>query len=377
MEAVGQLAGGVAHDFNNLLMIIQAHADRIGEKLSDGDVLRSDAVEIKNAVSRAAALTQRLLAFSRKQILQPQVLDLGGILHEIGNMIRRLLAENIRLEISVDPGLAPVRADRSQLEQAILNLTVNARDAMANGGELVIRAKNVHFDRVEAWSQSSVAPGDYALLAVSDTGIGMNADTQARIFEPFFTTKGPGKGTGLGLSTVYGVVKQSGGAIAVESEIDRGSTFKILLPACERETCRDEKAPPLPTSSPAGNENILLVEDQVAIREMVSDHLVRLGYNVLTAPDGEAAIHLTQTRDQPIDLLITDLVMPNMGGRELAQRLAERYPKARVLFMSGYPDGAMPDSEESVLDSHILRKPFSLKTLACKARRLLDEGDNQ
>ena len=376
MEAVGQLAGGVAHDFNNLLMIIQAHADRIGEKLSASDVLCTDADEIKNAVSRAAALTQRLLAFSRKQLLQPRVLDLGCILSDIGNMIRRLLAENIRLEISVGPGLAQVRADRSQIEQAILNLTVNARDAMANGGELAIRATTVHFDQIEAWSQNSVAPGDYVMLAVSDTGIGMNAETQSRIFEPFFTTKGPGKGTGLGLSTVYGVVKQSGGAISVESEIDRGSTFKIFLPACERENCCDEKAS-VPTSPTSGNENILLVEDQVAIREVVSDHLVQLGYNVFTAPDGEAAIHFTQTRNQPIDLLITDMVMPNMGGRELAQRLTERYPKAKVLFMSGYPDGAMPGSEESVLDEQILRKPFSLKTLANKARRLLDEGDNQ
>jgi two-component system cell cycle sensor histidine kinase/response regulator CckA len=213
-------------------------------------------------VSRAAALTQRLLAFSRKQLLQPRVLDLGCILSDIGNMIRCLLAENIRLEISVGPGLAPVRADRSQLEQAILNLTVNARDAMANGGELAIRATTVHFDQIEAWSQNSVAPGDYVMLAVSDTGIGMNAETQSRIFEPFFTTKGPGKGTGLGLSTVYGVVKQSGGAISVESEIDRGSTFKIFLPACERENCCDEKAS-LPTSPTSGNENILLVEDQV------------------------------------------------------------------------------------------------------------------
>ncbi len=375
MEAVGQLAGGVAHDFNNLLTVIQAHADRIGESLSASDVLTGDAAEIKNAVSRAAALTQRLLSFSRKQLLQPRVLDLGCVLYDIGTMIRRLLAENIRLEIDAGPGLVPVKVDRSQIEQAILNLTVNARDAMPNGGELAIRATNVHFDRGQTWSQGSVTPGDYVMLAVSDTGTGMNAETQSRIFEPFFTTKGPGRGTGLGLSTVYGVVKQSGGAISVESEPDRGSTFKIFLPACEREEYGAEKQP-LSSSSTSGTETILLVEDQVAIREMVSDHLVQLGYKVMAAADGGAAMEVAQTAQQPIDLLITDMVMPNMGGEELARRLTGVYPDARVLFISGYPDGATPSAENSILDREILRKPFSLKALASQARRLLDGDDN-
>ena len=376
MEAVGQLAGGVAHDFNNLLMIIQAHAERIGENVADDGGLSRDAVEIKNAVARASALTQRLLAFSRKQVWQPRVLDMGSIVHDVGGMIRRLLAENIRLEIDIGPGLAAVRADHIQMEQAILNLTVNARDAMPTGGDLAIRAQNVHLDQPQAWTHGTTPAGDYVMLAVSDTGIGMNAETLSHIFEPFFTTKGPGKGTGLGLSSVYGVVKQSGGAISVESEPGGGSTFKIFLPAIEQKHRAEEKAPQ-PVSPAAGNETILLVEDQDMIRQMASDYLGQIGYNILAAPDGDAAIHLAETTNQPIQLLITDMIMPNMGGRALARQLVGMYPKAGVLFISGYPDGALPGVEEPIPDEQMLRKPFSLKTLASRVRRLLDEGASQ
>jgi PAS domain S-box-containing protein len=377
MEAVGQLAGGVAHDFNNLLMIIEAHSDRIREKISPDDSMYADAVEIRNAVVRAASLTERLLAFGRKQLLRPRVLDLSSILHEIGNMIRRLLVENIELEINVEPGLLSVKVDRNQLEQAILNLAVNARDAMPNGGKITISAENTHFEEAQTWRHGSVQPGEYVVLGVRDTGSGMSVETQAHIFEPFFTTKEPGKGTGLGLSTVYGMVKQSEGAISVESEPNRGCTFKVFLPAYEGESIPEE-TPIAANSSASGNETILLVEDQAGIRDVANDYLLQRGYKVLTAPDGEAAIQVAQSQNQPIDLLVTDLVMPKMGGRQLAARLAEMYPQTKVLFMSGYPDVAVEDLEDSIQDKEILRKPFSLKTLATRARLLLDaESEEQ
>jgi len=373
MEAVGQLAGGVAHDFNNLLMIMEAHSDRIREKLSPNDSMYADAVEIRNAVARAASLTQRLLAFSRKQLLQPRVLDLPSVLTEIGSMIRRLLPENIEVEITVAPGLSAVKVDRSQLEQAILNLTVNARDAMPHGGKLTICASNARFAEAQTWRYGVVHPGDYVVLSVTDKGTGMSAETQSHIFEPFFTTKEPGKGTGLGLSTVYGMVQQSGGAIAVESEPNQGSDFKIFLPACEWEGGSD-KEPATLSSSVAGTESILLVEDQVGIRDVANDYLLQLGYKVLTAADGEAAMQIATSGNRHVDLLITDVVMPKMGGRELAARLAETHPAAKVLFISGYPDGPMPGQEDSIVEGEILRKPFSLKALASKARWLLDAG---
>jgi len=375
MEAVGQLAGGVAHDFNNLLMIIEAHSDRIREKISPDDSMYVDAVEIRNAVVRAASLTERLLAFGRKQLLQPRVLDLSSILHEISNMIRRLLVENIELEVKVEPGLLSVKVDRNQLEQAILNLAVNARDAMPNGGKLTISAKNARFEEAQTWRHGSIQPGDYVVLAVTDIGSGMSVETQAHIFEPFFTTKEPGKGTGLGLSTVYGMVKQSEGAISVESAPDRGCTFKVFLPACEGESNPDE-TPTISSSSATGSETILLVEDQAGIRDVANDYLLQLGYKVLSAPDGEAAMQVAQSQNQPIDLLVTDLVMPKMGGQQLAARLAEMWPQTKVLFMSGYPDVAVESGEDSIQDKEILRKPFSLKTLATRARLLLDAGSN-
>jgi two-component system cell cycle sensor histidine kinase/response regulator CckA len=374
MEAVGQLAGGVAHDFNNLLMIIEAHSDRIVEKLSPDEPTYADAVEIRNAVARAASLTQRLLAFGRKQLLQPRVLDLPSVLNEIGSMIRRLLVENIEMEITVEPGLSPVKVDRSQLEQAILNLTVNARDAMPQGGKLTLCANNASFAQAQTWRHGAVQPGNYVVLSVTDSGIGMNAETQSHIFEPFFTTKEPGKGTGLGLSAVYGMVQQSGGAISVESDPNRGSNFKLFLPACEWESSPD-KEPALSSSSTAGTETILLVEDQAGIREVANDYLLQLGYNVLIAADGEAAMQVALSQNQRIDLLITDVVMPRMGGRALAARLLATQPTAKVLFISGYPDSPMPGQEDSIVDGEILRKPFSLKALASKARWLLDAGD--
>jgi len=371
MEALGQLAGGVAHDFNNLLMVIQAHADRILGQLPQTDSSYADAVEIHNATTRAASLTSQLLAFSRKQILQPKVLDLGAVLTEVGKMLERLLGATITLQLEIQPGIGKIKVDRSQLEQAILNLAVNARDAMPAGGTLAIQARNVHFSETQVWQHSSLPSGSYVALTISDTGVGIDPDAQSRIFEPFFTTKAPGKGTGLGLSMVYGVVKQSDGAITVESVLGRGTTFKIFLPKCDEEAASGQSALAQPEKS-TGSETILLVEDQTAIREVISAYLMRLGYNVLTAPDGEAALSIAATQQKSIDLVVTDLLMPNMGGLELATRMKQLHPETRVLFMSGYPDEAIRSQEGVTEDVEVMQKPFSMKSLAAKARSILD-----
>ena len=372
MEAVGQLAGGVAHDFNNLLMVIQAHADRILGQLPQTDSCYADAVEIHNATTRAASLTSQLLAFSRKQILQPKVLDLGAVLTEVGKMLERLLGATITLRLEIHPGIGKIKVDRSQLEQAILNLAVNARDAMPAGGTLAIQARNVHFSETQVWQHSSLPPGSYVALTISDTGVGIDPDAQSRIFEPFFTTKAPGKGTGLGLSMVYGVVKQSDGAITVESVLGRGTTFKVFLPQCDEEAAFGQSALAEPEKS-TGNETILLVEDQAAIREVISAYLMRLGYNVVTAPDGEAALSIAATQQKSIDLVVTDLLMPNMGGLELATRMKQLHPETSVLFMSGYPDEAIRCQEGLTEDVEIMQKPFSMKSLAAKARSILEQ----
>ena len=370
MEAVGQLAGGVAHDFNNLLMVMEAHIDRIRERLLPDDPLSADAIEVHNAVQRAAALTSQLLAFSRKQFLQPKVLDVSSVLAGVARMLQRLLPENIELKIDSQSDLAKVKVDQGQLEQALLNLALNARDAMSSGGTLCIRAEGVRFDEAQNWRYSTVQPGAYVMIAVSDNGTGMDSSTQARIFEPFFTTKAPGKGTGLGLPMVYGVVKQSGGAISVYSESGQGTTFKIFFPHCEAEVPPDAVKPVV--NGVNGTETILLVEDQVAIREVASVYLMGLGYNVLAAPDGEAALKIAETQQKKIDLVVTDVVMPNMGGQELARHINRLYPGAKILYMSGYPDFAERHAEELVVEAEVLQKPFSLKSLASKARGLLD-----
>lgn len=371
MEAVGQLAGGVAHDFNNLLMVIQAHADRILGQLPHTDSCYGDAVEIHNATTRAASLTRQLLAFSRKQILQPKVLDLGAVLTEAGKMLERLLGTRIKLQLQIKPGLGKIKVDRSQLEQAILNLAVNARDAMPDGGTLTIQAQNVDFSETQILRHSSLPPGSYVMLAIGDTGIGIDPEAQSRIFEPFFTTKAPGKGTGLGLAMVYGVVKQSDGAIAVWSELGHGTIFKIFLPKCDEKAAVSQSVPAGPEKS-AGSETILLVEDQAAIREVMSAYLKRLGYKVLTAPDGAAALCIAATQHKSVDLVVTDLLMPNMGGRELATRLAQLHPETKVLFMSGYPDQEVRGEEALTEEVEIMQKPFSLTSLAAKARAILD-----
>jgi PAS domain S-box-containing protein len=378
MEAVGQLAGGVAHDFNNLLMLIQAHNEHLRDRLAPDDPARKDALGIENAVTRAAALTSQLLAFSRKQVLRPKVLDLNAVLADVAKMLHRLIGENIEVKVVPAASLGRVKADPGQMEQVILNLAVNSRDAMPHGGKLTITTRDVELDENDSRHHEGAPPGKYVMLAVSDTGDGMDTETQAHMFEPFFTTKAPGKGTGLGLATVYGVVKHSDGWIWVNSEPGRGTTFQIYLPRVQES--RDEEirvkqsdtAPSLATA-PKGTETVLVVEDQDGIRDIVRESLRRNGYKVLIAVDGNEALQMASAYPDPIHLLVTDLVMPNIGGRELAQRLTPLRPGMKVLFMSGYSEHSALEIEATSQSATVLQKPFSLDALACNVRRVLDE----
>jgi len=375
MEAVGQLAGGVAHDFNNLLMLIQAHNERLRHRLAAGDPAHEDALEIERAVNRAASLTGQLLAFSRKQVLDAKVLNLNTVLTDVVRMLDRLIPNHIEVRMVKAAELGRVKADPGQIEQMILNLAVNARDAMPQGGRLTLETKNVEVDEAYARTYEGVPIGKYVMLAVSDTGVGMDSQTQARIFEPFFTTKEPGKGTGLGLATVYGVVKQMGGAIWVRSEPGQGTSFDIYLPRVE--TTDEKSAPEARTvlvAAPSGTETVLLVEDQDGIRDLVREFLQRKGYRVLHATDGDDALRIADEHKDPIHLLVTDIVMPNVGGRELARRLTQARPHMKILFMSGYPDHASLSGEVGGEHAAVLQKPFMLDTLARKVRGLLDEG---
>jgi len=375
MEAVGQLAGGVAHDFNNLLMLIQAHNERLRHRLEPQDPAHQDALEIERAVTRAATLTRQLLAFSRKQILHVKVLDLNAVISEVVKMLDRLIANHIEVTALPAPALGRVKADPGQIEQVILNLAVNARDAMPQGGRLILETKNVDVNEDYAQRRDGVPIGKYVMLAVSDTGIGMDQETQSRIFEPFFTTKAPGKGTGLGLATVYGVVKQMDGAIWVRSNPGEGTTFEIYLPQVEdtEEPAASETTKIL-AAAPTGTETILLVEDQDGIRDLVREFLQRKGYTVLQAMDGNDALRIVGEYQQPIHLLLTDVVMPNLGGRELAPRLREMHPEMKVLFMSGYAEHSILGSEALDPDTPVLQKPFLLDTLARNLRTVLDDA---
>jgi PAS domain S-box-containing protein len=376
MEAVGQLAGGVAHDFNNLLMLIQAQNERLRGRLQADDPAYADTLEIEHAVKQAGALTNRLLAFSRRQLLQLQVLDLNLILADTAKMLERLIAPNIAL--SVVPGPTPqwVKADPGQLSQVILNLAVNARDAMPEGGLLTISAHNANLKEPQAAVQGAIPPGAYTVLSVSDTGTGMDADVQEHIFEPFFTTKQPGKGTGLGLAIVYGVVKQTGGWVTVRSKQLKGTTFEIYIPQAE-ETVEDSVLRTKATVDHEGSklgrgtETILLVEDQEGIREVVQEFLKRRGYSVLCAADGDEALRIADDHSQPIHLLLTDVIMPNMGGAELVSRLNRTRPHTKVLFISGNPDQASL-SERLGAAAVVLQKPFPLDSLLETVRGVLD-----
>jgi PAS domain S-box-containing protein len=372
MEAVGQLAGGIAHDFNNLLTAILGNTQLLLRDLPPGDAMRGDVEEIRKASERAASLTRQLLAYSRRQMLQPEVLDLNVVVAEMEKMLRRLIGEHIALVTVLSPDLGAVRADPNQIEQVLVNLAVNAQDAMANvgGGKLTIETANVDLDDAFAQAHLGSVPGPYAMIVVSDTGCGMDATVRAHLFEPFFTTKEVGKGTGLGLATVYGIVKQSDGYISVHSEPGRGSNFKIYLPRIA--------APAGPAPAPAksgpgrGTETILVVEDEPAVLALSRRALEAQGYVVLAASDPSAAMRLVELHGGTIHLLLTDVVMPGLSGRVLADRLAARRPGIRVLYMSGYPGDAVVQHGELPPGSAFLQKPFSPDALARKVRDVLD-----
>ncbi len=372
MEAVGRLAGGVAHDFNNLLTVITGYSEMLCQALPEGQTLRDQAEQILRAGERAAGLTRQLLAFGRKQMLAPRVLNLNALVTESGKMLRRLIGEDIVLSTELDPTLYPVWGDAGQIEQVLMNLAVNARDAMPTGGQLTLRTSNVTLNGAALGERPEVAPGPYALLTVSDTGCGMAAHVKARIFEPFFTTKEMGKGTGLGLATVYGIVKQSGGHIEIDSEPGQGSSFRIYLPPQ-----RDVRANPAPDprrgdDAPGGTETVLLVEDEEAVRALARQSLRLKGYAVLEAGDGEEALSVCRAHRGPIDLLLTDAVMPRLSGGELAQEVQKMRPDTKVLFMSGFTDSTLV--RHGVIQGEIdcLLKPFSAATLAQAVRDTLD-----
>jgi len=372
MEAVGRLAGGVAHDFNNLLTVIIGYSDLLLEKLSAGDGMRPPVEEIKKAADRAASLTRQLLAFSRKQMLQPQLLDLNRLLTNVDEMLRRMIGEDIELVTHLPSGLGRVKADPGQIEQVIMNLAVNARDAMPQGGQLTLEAANVELDSSYVSSHESVLPGHYVMIAMSDTGIGMDAETQAHIFEPFFTTKGQGKGTGLGLAMTYGIVRQSEGHIWVYSEPGKGTTFKVYLPRIDQavEVIAPTNAPVDKLS--LGCETILLVEDEEAVCSLVRGVLESRGYDVLEAKGAYDALEIGGRHKKHIHLLLTDVVMPQVSGRELAEHLAPLHPETKVLYMSGYADHAVVHHGLLEPGTVFLQKPFTPDALARKVREVLD-----
>ena len=374
MEAVGRLAGGIAHDFNNLLMVISGYSEFLLERVGSDPEVRAHAQEIANAAGRATSLTRQLLAFSRKQMLAPKIVDLNSVVTENVKMLTRLIGEDIDLVMVPGTDIGAVKADPGQIEQVIMNLAVNARDAMPHGGKLTIETDNVTLDANYARFHAPVKPGDYVMLAISDTGVGMDADTQAHIFEPFYTTKGL-KGTGLGLSTVYGIVKQSEGYIWLYSEAGKGTSFKIYLPrfSATGEALATQPALAAEADQPSpGHETILLVEDEENLRRLARQYLENQGYNVIDAPDGSTAIQISQAHKGPIHLLLTDVIMPGMNGRELANKVSPTRPEMRVLYMSGYTENHI--GHNGTLDEGItlLQKPFTLPALKAKVREMLD-----
>jgi len=372
MEAIGRLAGGIAHDFNNLLTTIGGYADFIRRGLDDSSPLRSEADEIERATQMATDLTGQLLTFSRQQETKPESLDLNLVVVEMNQMLARVIGEDIRLSTIFQDGLGAVCADPSQLQQVLLNLAVNARDAMPQGGELTIRTENVQVDAENAELHKGVVPGRYVAMSVSDTGHGIDAETQAHLFEPFFTTKEEGEGTGLGLATVYGVVTQSDGHIRVESEPGCGTTFTVYLPWTERESDVEPAAAVAPPEFSTGTETILLVEDDSNVRELARRILEMSGYMVIEAADGTEALAMCRTDETPVDLLATDLVMPHMGGRELAEKAAAVVPDLKVLFLSGYPGAELVEEGRLAPGSSFLQKPFTPAALSSMIRKILD-----
>ncbi len=372
LEAVGRLAGGVAHDFNNMLSVVLANADFALEAVRKGDPLYVDLSEIRGAAERAGQLTQQLLAFSRRQILEPEVVSLNHVVVGIEGMLRRLIGEDVVVTLDLAADLGNVLADPGQLEQVIMNLAINARDAMPRGGRLTLTTGNRVLDEAEAGTLGTARAGPSVMLAVADTGTGMDAATRERVFEPFFTTKEKGKGTGLGLSTVHGIVTQSGGAIVVDSEVGRGSTFRVLLPRVAASVTEGKRR--VAPAKAAGNETVLLIEDEEVVRRVIERVLKRAGYTVLAAASGGDALLLCEQHAGPIHLVLTDVVMPQMSGREVAERLARVRPELRVLYMSGYTDDAIVQHGVAQSTVRFVAKPFSAAELSAKVRAVLDEA---
>jgi CheY-like chemotaxis protein len=369
METIGQLAGGVAHDFNNLLAVIFGHCEMLAMKLPQESPGRDSVDQIGRAAERAAALTRRLLAFSRQQVLEPQLLDLNLLVADMEKMLQRLIGENVRLITILQPGLNWVLADPGQIDQIIMNLAVNGRDAMPKGGRLTLQTRDLELD---AKTQSGQPPGRYVLLAVTDTGCGMTPKVQARIFEPFFTTKGVGQGTGLGLAMVPGIVQQSGGHIVVHSLPGIGTTFKIYLPAVG-ELAKQPLQSPAPVKPVRSSETILLVEDEASVREITALLLVSLGYQVKEASSGQEALHLAQGNREKIDLLMTDVLMPGMSGNEVAEVLRASDAGLKVLFLSGHSGDTLARHGVVHTEVAFLQKPFTLDALSRKLREVLDQ----
>ena len=370
MEAIGRLAGGVAHDFNNLLMVIKGHTELLLNVLPPSDHIARKIAQIDRSADRAATLTRQLLAFSRMQVLQPQVINLNSVVEEMGKLLPRLIGEDIELVVRAGEDLGTIRADASQMEQIIMNLAVNARDAMPNGGKLLIETRNTDLDQTYTASHPLMKPGPYVQLTVSDSGSGMDAETQSHIFEPFFTTKEKGKGTGLGLATVYGIVKQSGGFIWVYSELAKGTSFKIYIPRLDQ--AEELSGVPKPTAEvPTGTETVLLAEDEQDVREIAREFLESGGYTVLEAKDAPEAVRLARQHGGAIDLLITDIVMPGMTGQELAVQLQREYPGLCIVFMSGYSEHAATEMANADPNVRLLSKPFSRGALLRTVRETL------
>lgn len=372
LEAIGRLSGGLAHDFNNLLCVITGHTELLTEQLETPAAMRS-VTQIRKAADSAAALTRQLLAFSRRQVFYPQVVNLNSIVKETEKLLERLIDERIEIYTALDPAVGHVRVDPVQVEQVIINLVLNARDAMPQGGKLTIETNNVDLEEEHRSNQSHVPAGKYVLLAVTDTGCGMSEETRSHIFEPFYTTKELGQGTGLGLATVYGIVKQSGGFIWVYSEKDRGTSFKVYLPRVAGSQCEESTTRPHAKLC-AGTETILVVEDAEPLRTMTKEFLVACGYTVLEAADGEEALRIARSAVGPIDLLLTDVVMPRMCGEPLVAQMKKARPETRVLYMSGYPNDGIVQAGILADGVVLLQKPFTREILMRRVRQALDEA---
>jgi PAS domain S-box-containing protein len=375
MEAIGGLAGGIAHDFNNLLTVISGNCQLSLLEFKEGDPLRGNIEDIKAAADRATSLTRQLLAFSRRQVLDMKVLVLNTIIRDLGKMLRRVIGEDIELVTCLADDLGMVKTDPGQIEQVVMNLAVNARDAMPKGGKLTIETANVELDEAYAHAHIAVTPGRYVMFSLSDTGVGMTPGVKERVFDPFFTTKEKGKGTGLGLSTVYGIVKQSGGNIWIYSEPGQGTTFKIYLPRVD-EPLQELREKTVKEELPRGSETTLVVEDEEEVRKLTVEILRRQGYRVLEASHGDDALLVCEHHEGPVHLMVTDVVMPGMNGSELAKRLGSLHPKMKVLYMSGYPDNAI--THHGILEKgmNYIQKPFTVDGLVRKVREALDKDWN-